>query len=260
MKEAKKIVLKTHPDKSSLSSNYFLFFSRAYKRLYSIYTFQNKSSSKKIDNNEYTNYTTNNTLDIFFNENKFDDKNDFNKWFNKKFEKHKINDTNEDGYGEWFKSDDDIVNMGNISQGEINIKMEEQKKKLQDVIVHKNISDYDSGSSFGTALSTSNNSYTSTSSNISFTDLKQAYIESIIPVTQEDYQQTKKFRNVNEYKNHRDNTNITPLSQEDSLKQLYDINQKMNDESASLAYKYARESEVAQSNNAAFLTDLRRIK
>ena len=35
-----------HPDKSHLDSKYFLFFSKAYKRLYSIYDFQNKSSNK----------------------------------------------------------------------------------------------------------------------------------------------------------------------------------------------------------------------
>ena len=42
MKDAKHIVLKMHPDKSKLDSKYFLFFSAAYKKLYSIYEFQNK--------------------------------------------------------------------------------------------------------------------------------------------------------------------------------------------------------------------------
>ena len=46
LKSAKQIVLKIHPDKSQLDSKYFLFFSKAYKRLYSIYEFQNKSSKK----------------------------------------------------------------------------------------------------------------------------------------------------------------------------------------------------------------------
>jgi len=41
MREAKKIVLKTHPDKSRLDQKYFLFFSSAYKKLYGIYEFQN---------------------------------------------------------------------------------------------------------------------------------------------------------------------------------------------------------------------------
>ena len=47
LKGAKQIVLKMHPDKSHIDSKYFLFFSKAYKRLFSIYEFQNKSTNKK---------------------------------------------------------------------------------------------------------------------------------------------------------------------------------------------------------------------
>ena len=47
MKECKKIVLKTHPDKSNLDNKYFVFFSEAYKKLLGIYEFQNKTNTKK---------------------------------------------------------------------------------------------------------------------------------------------------------------------------------------------------------------------
>ena len=46
MKESKKFVLKTHPDKSGLDPTYFLFYSSAYKKLYGVFEFQNKSSKK----------------------------------------------------------------------------------------------------------------------------------------------------------------------------------------------------------------------
>jgi len=49
MKQAKKFVLKTHPDKSKLDPTYFLFYSSAYKKLYGVYEFQNKSTKKRID-------------------------------------------------------------------------------------------------------------------------------------------------------------------------------------------------------------------
>ena len=45
LRAAKKIVLKTHPDKSGLASEYFLFYSKAYKVLFSIWEFKNKSSN-----------------------------------------------------------------------------------------------------------------------------------------------------------------------------------------------------------------------
>jgi hypothetical protein len=47
MKECKKLVLKTHPDKCQLENKYFIFFSTAYKKLLGIYEFQNKVNSKK---------------------------------------------------------------------------------------------------------------------------------------------------------------------------------------------------------------------
>ena len=55
LKNAKKVVLKTHPDKSRLDKKYFLFFSKAYKVLYSIYEFKNKNE-KNFDNELDTEY------------------------------------------------------------------------------------------------------------------------------------------------------------------------------------------------------------
>ena len=44
MKECKKLVLKTHPDKARSDEKYFVFFSQAYKKLLTIYEFQNKTN------------------------------------------------------------------------------------------------------------------------------------------------------------------------------------------------------------------------
>ena len=55
LKSAKKIVLQTHPDKSKLPKEYFLFYSKAYKMLYYVYEFRLKS--KKNEHDEYVNMT-----------------------------------------------------------------------------------------------------------------------------------------------------------------------------------------------------------
>ena len=47
MKECKKIVLKTHPDKSRLDEKYYIFFANAYNKLKGIYEFQNKIQIRK---------------------------------------------------------------------------------------------------------------------------------------------------------------------------------------------------------------------
>ena len=51
IKQVKKMVLQTHPDKSGLDKQYFLFFSEAYKIIYSVFQFRHKSTS--THNTEY---------------------------------------------------------------------------------------------------------------------------------------------------------------------------------------------------------------
>jgi hypothetical protein len=46
LKEAKNIVLKTHPDKCRLDSKYFIFFSKAFNKLKEMSEFQNKLIKK----------------------------------------------------------------------------------------------------------------------------------------------------------------------------------------------------------------------
>ena len=101
LKNAKKIVLQTHPDKCNLDKEYFLFFSKAYKVLYSIYEFRVKGKGST----EYVLYESTDG-EIVKNLTK---SRDFNKVFNELFDKYNIR--NEDfntGYGEWLKSDEDI--------------------------------------------------------------------------------------------------------------------------------------------------------
>ena len=42
LKRVKKSVMQTHPDKSGLDKTYFLFFSAAYKIIFSVYEFRHK--------------------------------------------------------------------------------------------------------------------------------------------------------------------------------------------------------------------------
>ena len=49
LKEAKKIVLKTHPDKSGLDKEYFMFFSQAYKYLLKIHQLRQSSTTTNTE-------------------------------------------------------------------------------------------------------------------------------------------------------------------------------------------------------------------
>ena len=256
MKLAKQIVLKMHPDKSQLDSKYFLFFSKAYKRLYNIYEFQNKSSKKKMDKEDYFNESNKTILDNMFDKNKdFKDSKNFNSWFNEAFEKGRLENPTEQGYGDWLKSDEGFISVNeNVTKGNMNDVFEQKKKQIQSLTLYTGVTDMVS-SSFGGSLLDGGNDFSSDN----YTDLKQAYTETLIPVTQEDYNKMQKFNNISEYKRHRDQVDTTPLTKEEAERKLLQQQQEHDQHSAALAFKYAKESEKAKEKQNNFWSDLKQI-
>ena len=256
MKLAKQIVLKMHPDKSQLDSKYFLFFSKAYKRLYNIYEFQNKSSKKKMDKEDYFNESNKTILDNMFESNKsLKDSKNFNSWFNEAFEKGRLENPTEQGYGDWLKSDEGFISVNeNVTKGNMNDVFEQKKKQIQSLTLYTGVTDMVS-SSFGGSLLDGGNDFSSDN----YTDLKQAYTETLIPVTQEDYNKMQKFNNISEYKRHRDQVDTTPLTKEEAERKLLQQQQEHDQHSAALAFKYAKESEKAKEKQNNFWSDLKQI-
>lgn len=257
LKSAKQIVLKMHPDKSHLDSKYFLFFSKAYKRLFNIYEFQNKST-KKVNKQEYDYYDESNKviLDNMFEKNKdFKDPKNFNSWFNQAFEKNRLENPMEQGYGEWLKSDEDFISINeNVTKGNMNEIFEQKKKQLQAVSIYTGVSDMFSSTLGGSLLEIGGDISTS-----AYTDLRQAYTETLIPVTQEDYNKMQKFNNISEYKAHRDTVDIKPISKEEAERKLLLKKQQNEQNSAALAFKFAQESERAKEKQQSFWADIKQI-
>jgi len=265
MKNCKKIVLKTHPDKSHLHEKYFFFFSKAYKNLYSIFEFQNKTSNKITDTNEY--YDSNNTsiLDKVFEKNTLLKKPDnFNKWFNTQFDKHKLEDESSDsGYGSWLKSDDDIIYTPNVTKLNMGTEIEKRKKIVQSLTEYTGVNERTTSTFGGSSLMEYNKNFTSNSlfsnDGMNYTDLRQAYVESVIPITEDTYNEMIHFDTIDEIKKHRNETNLTPVTKENAIKQLFDVNQQNNEESCALAFYYAKQTEKVQQNQSNFWASLNQI-
>ena len=103
LKQAYKTVLKTHPDKSGLDKEVFLFFKQAYSVLSKIYKFRNRKKECAHQQDYKADVDTEKALLL----KKLDGKSvkDFNKWFNTMFEKTKVSDNAVDnGYGNWYKN------------------------------------------------------------------------------------------------------------------------------------------------------------
>lgn len=256
LKEAKKMTLKMHPDKSRLDAKYFLFFSKAYKRLFGIYEFQNKSIKKTYKDEDFFDESNRNILNNMFEKNKkFKDSTNFNSWFNEAFEKHRLESPNEQGYGDWLKSDEGIINIEeNVTKGNMNEIFEQKKKQIQALSVYTGVTDMIS-SSFGGSMLNGGDNFSSEG----YTDLRQAYTETLIPVTQEDYNKIQKFNNISEYKAHRDRVDISPLSKEEGQRELLRQKTQLDQESSALAFKYAQEAEKAKQRQKSFWGDIKQL-
>jgi hypothetical protein len=259
MRQAKTIVLKMHPDKSRLDSKYFLFFTSAYRRLFSIYEFQNKTEKKVESNMKYESSIEDNTqnaqlLNQMFEKNKhLKNSSQFNGWFNETFEKHRIDDPLQEGYGEWLKSNDGIIDIkDNVTKGNMNDIIEKHKKQTQNLIVYAGISDSMANTFAGSLLDGGD-------CGGQYLDLKEAYTQTLIQVTADDFNNIPKFNSVNEYKSHRDRVDVTPISNENGLRQLAQQRQLAEQQSAALAMKHAKQERRVQEKQQTFWSGLKQL-
>ncbi len=272
LKSAKKIVLKTHPDKSGLPPEYFRFYSQAYKKVYFIWKF--KSSTKdnnlktyeEIASDEKIGHFSNHKKDKlsdFLSSNHLKDGKNFNKWFNEQFEKNKIqNEEETNGYGEWLKSNEDVDDEKRISYTQMGEEIEKKKQQVRSLVVHKGIDEFYSGFSGASNLTGDNPECFGSDlfSSLQYEDLRKAHVESVIPVTMDDYNNVKKFKNLNEYNNYRNSQDIVPLSELQAAEYLNNKNKYEEIQTTNRAYKLAQQLEESNKKQKEFWGSIMKIK
>lgn len=272
LKHAKQLVLKTHPDKSKLPSEYFLFYSKAYKMLYSVWEFRKRGDvdNNSIKNTEYTNYSDedkNALLDHFFDSNEnFKKSSNFNRWFNEQFERNKLsNESEEKGYGDWLKTDEDIEGDKNVSMAEMKQEFDKKKSQARSLVVRDEVQELWANNSFSSSVAELTNDAPGTYdsglfSGLGFQDLYKAHTETVIPVTEEDYANTKKFSSVNEYVSYRNRQDTKPLSEKQAEQYLKQKNEKEEEKAIRRAYELAKQTEMAKQKNQEFWTGIQLLK
>jgi len=269
LKNAKKIVLKTHPDKSGLSPEYFRFYSRAYKSLFAIWEFKNKNldrSNENIDEEVHKNKinmtkSEKKTLDNVLNNDKMKDPKHFNRWFNEKFEKTKVSlEEEEHGYGNWLQSNEDLNENHQMTIQDFDKKKEELRSKA--MILKRHVTEISSmNSSFTNLTGEVPDSYSSgLFSSLNYEDLRKAHTETIIPVTMEDYENIPKYKSVNEYQQYRETQNTTPYSIQQAKEYLNNKNQIEDKDTTLRAYKLAKQSEDVMKKQHQFWGNLYKLE
>jgi len=261
LKNAKKTVLKTHPDKSKLDKKFFLFFSKAYKYLFKIYQLRKSSTTTNTEYQQDDHWDNEQNI-LIDGAIKTMDQTQYNKWFNDTFEKMKLSDNVEEtGYGDWLKSNDDMVDRKITNMAEMNEYMQNKKSELRAVVLHKEFQEINSNSHFDLIRDTPANFGSDMFDKLQFEDLKSAHGESLIPVTDEDFHNRKKYSNIDEMNRDRTNDIITAETkwlpnQEAKLKNMHSDEEDIN---IRRAYKLMNQDEQIRDNYNKFWSDLKRI-
>lgn len=263
LKNAKKVVLKTHPDKSRLDKKYFLFFSKAYKVLYSIYEFKNKNE-KNFDNELDTEYDK--FIELFDEDQKsknnglrekvddFTKSNNFNKEFNKLFENNRLRNEYEDkGYADVLKEDSKLtrfiqekekagINTSSLQDQQMILNSYKENNKT--LIKHRGVQEM-TNTSFGTSLTNdAPEEYGSDIfSKLAYDDIKKVHHDESILIVNENDARKEQFLNVNQLQDFRNEQNTMPLSNQQAKNFLSQKKEQEELESTKRAFFLAKQVE-----------------
>ena len=278
MREAKLTVMRTHPDKSGLDKEYFLFFSKAYKILHEVYQVRAGMSRQKGDDLKYDDVKE----DIDARRNANSDKlkrmnaGEFNRWFNQTFEQNKLHDEEQDsGYGDWLKGvDNDLDNAENDENHDEDLgegsswaqrmeQLDRRKQRLREqaLVVRGEIQTFDSissGSGYGLARDRPEE-HSSYGSSLAYEDLKKAHTETVIPVTHEDYEAVRKYKNPNELQMARDMDRRT-FNYSETATIMNRSQQLQTEDDMRRAFKLAQQDEIVRDLNKKWMAQFNAIE
>ena len=182
LKQARKIMVHTHPDKSGLDPSVFVFFSMAYNTLERLVRFQNKG--KRSGRTEYSASGLDEAQAAVI----LKDRHDFDEVFNELFEAHMEPLYKQDGHGEWLAGGDDSVTNHTSSAG-----LEARKSQLSKLVVRNEVKGL--GGDIGTELGDSHATGCGTGT-LAYDDVRKAYTETVVPVTERDLDRRPHHRTV----------------------------------------------------------------
>jgi len=226
LKRAKKVVLMTHPDKSKLGPEYFLFYKKAFDIIVQFYENQTKLERavpkeeikyQNINPNGYDKSSSNKIMNTI---NEMS-KTDFQDRFNQLFEENMTQKPNPTR-NEWFTKDDNVyrvpenVNSKNMGQVFQRFKDENSNQMLSKYRGVENLT-IQSGSGFYEDDNEQDEQYVSCDpfSKLKFDDLRKVHKDqTIFVVSENDYQKVPQFSSVDHYVRERNKDSMAPLAKE----------------------------------------------
>ena len=230
LKRAKKQVLATHPDKSKLTSDYFLFFKKAFDIVVQFYNNQHKQD---ID---LTNTNTVYSTDGFKNENKHttnsmnklvDDMGEaqFNNKFNTLFEKNMVKKSDNEK-NSWFTSEKEVYEINErVTAGNMGKVIDNIRSNQQALVKHNDVqvlySNNNTNNNFHEDDDDDSYVVSDPFSKLKFDDLRKVHKDqTVLNVSERDYDNVKKYASIDHFMRERGNQSLTPLEKQQAEKLL----------------------------------------
>ena len=215
LKQAKKKVLMLHPDKNihKDTTKYYEYFKEAYHKLEHVFEFINRHQKEVVSKTYHTEELELSQKGLFdYCQKKGLKEKERNTLFNEVFDNVYIPD--KEGYGEWLKTEEGLYDKADLEGS--------RKKAMSLVVVDKELK---------------------TLQEIDDKDIKNAYVQSILPIDAEKvYQQTPQFKSVEEYQRHRAKL-AEPVSKKEAERMLCEKEHAEYKTSLHLSYELLKKTE-----------------
>ena len=229
LKRAKTKVLSAHPDRSKLSSEYFLFYKKAFEMVVQYYQTNNKQSQSVpnepiLYNSQMDPLNKSSQKQISKNIQKMKPE-EFQEKFNDLFEKNMVK-KQDIAKNTWFSDENPQYNIDQpVSHTNMNSIMENMKKQNQNLIPYKGVQHlYSEG---GTNIYDDENDTSYATSNpfskLKYDDLRKVHKDqTILAVSERDFQNVPKYHSVDQFQRMRGQQDLSPLQKTQAEKLLLD--------------------------------------
>lgn len=230
LKRAKKIVLMTHPDKSNLGPEYFLFYKKAFDIVINFYNNQQKQNLvvptedrkyEPININDVNKSTVKKISSVIHDMSP----NEFNTKFNQLFDAN-MSSKPDTSRNEWFTKDEPAYKVeGDVNKQNMGIMFDKMKEQQNMNVVarYRGVENINSGS--GTKLydedDTDDYVVCDPFSKLKFDDLRKVHKDqTVLAVSEKDYQKIPHYSSMDQYKQARGQQTLTPLEKAEAERLL----------------------------------------
>ena len=126
----------------------------------------------------------------------------------------------------YMKSNEDLNNQ-TATKDTMNALIDNKKREMRALIIHNSFRELNSQSGLYDLTNERPETYTSDIfSKLQYDDLKRAHTESVVPVTIDDYNNRKKYNNINELQNDRSQQVIKELETKSDIERSYKLSKQ----------------------------------